>query len=153
MINTPRIFKTSEAERCFNDRLLQNFQLAFCARELEMVMSFLHPEGQFWSMDYDCVKPIFYKMMFSSSNGAGNLIHVKSEFVCSFDGKPGQSVLKLTFHDKKSPPYDQVSLCKRNVRKIDFEFAFRFKDGLIYEIRNSIITKTRREMEYLEQNN
>ena len=90
--------------------------------------------------------------MFSLSNGAWNLIHVKSEFVCSFDGKPGQSVLKLTFHDKKTPPYDQVSLCKQNVRKIDFEFAFRFKDGLIYEIRNSVITKTRREIEYLEKN-
>lgn len=58
MINSPHIFKTSETERGFNDRLLQNFQLAFCASELEMVMSFLHPEGQFWSLQ-NC---FWYKM-------------------------------------------------------------------------------------------
>ena len=153
MINTPKILKTSEAEQQFNDTLLHNFQLAFCSRELDMVMGFLHPSGMFWGMDYDSAKPIIYQMMFSEKKGARNLFNIKYEFIYSFDSNPGQTVLKLTIHNKEKPPFDEAALSQLDVKKIDFEFAFEFKDGLICEIRTAGITKNRREMEFLERNN
>ena len=153
MINTPKILKTSEAERRFNGTLLHNFQLAFCSRELDMVMGFLHPSGMFWGMDYDSAKPIIYQMMFSEKKGAINLFNIKYEFIYSFDSNPGQTVLKLTIHNKEKPPFDEAALSQLDVKKIDFEFAFEFKDGLICEIRTAGITKNRREMEFLERNN
>ena len=153
MINTPKILKTSEAERQFNDTLLHNFQLAFCSRELDIVMGLLHPSGIFWGMDHDSAKPIIYQMMFSEKKGARNLFNIKYEFVYSLDSNPGQPVLKLTIHNKEKPPFDEVALSKREIKKIDFEFAFTFQDGLIYEIRTAGITKKRGEMEFLERNN
>ena len=59
----------------------------------------------------------------------------------------------ITIHNKEKPPFDEAALSKREIKKVDFEFAFTFQDGLIYEIRTAGITKTRREMKYLQQNN
>ena len=118
-----------------------------------MVMGFLHPSGMFWGMDYDSAKPIIYQMMFSEKKGARNLFNIKYEFIYSFDSNPGQTVLKLTIHNKEKPPFDEAALSQLDVKKIDFEFAFAFQDGLICEIRTAGITKNRREMEFLERNN
>ena len=153
MINIPDIIKTTNQEREINDTLLHNFQLAFCCRELDMVMGLLHPNGLFWSMDKDSAKPIIYQMMFSEKKGARNLFNIKYEFIYSADHRPGQPVLKLTIHNKDVPPFDEESLNQTDVKKIDFEFAFDFKDGLISEIRSALITKTPAQMDYLAKSN
>ena len=153
MINTPKILKTSDDERQHNDNLLLNFQLAFCARELDIVMGLLHPYGLFWAMDKDSATPIVYQMMFSEKKGARNLFNIKHEFAISADHKPGQPVLKLTIHNKVKPPFDDTSLSQPDVKKVNFYFAFDFKDGLIYQVRSSGITKSRSQIKYLERNN
>ena len=153
MINTPKILKTSDDERQHNDNLLLNFQLAFCARELDIVMGLLHPYGLFWAMDKDSATPIVYQMMFAEKKGARNLFNIKHEFAISADHKPGQPVLKLTIHNKVKPPFDDTSLSQPDVKKVNFDFAFDFKDGLIYQVRSSGITKSRSQIKYLERNN
>ena len=153
MINTPKILKTSDDERQNNDNLLLNFQLAFCARELDIVMGLLHPYGLFWAMDKDSATPIVYQMMFAEKKGARNLFNIKHEFSISADHKPGQPVLKLTIHNKAKPPFDDASLSQPDVKKVNFDFAFDFQDGLIFEIRSAIITKSINQMKYLKRNN
>jgi hypothetical protein len=153
MINTPKILKTSDDERQHNDNLLLNFQLAFCARELDIVMGLLHPYGLFWAMDKDSATPIVYQMMFAEKKGARNLFNIKHEFSISADHKPGQPVLKLTIHNKAKPPFDDASLSQPDVKKVNFDFAFDFKDGLIYQVRSAGITKSKSQMNYLERNN
>ena len=153
MINVPKILKTSEAERQHNDNLLLNFQLAFCSRELDIVMGLLHPCRMFFGMDKNDAKPIIFQMMFSDKKGARNLFNVKYHFAVSADQKPGQPVLVLTIHNKEKPPYDTQSLSKEGIKKIDFEFAFDFKDGLISELRSAGMIKSISQMNHLKQNN
>ena len=153
MINTPKILKTSDEERQHNDNLLLNFQLAFCARELDIVMGLLHPYGLFWAMDKESAKPIVYQMMFAEKKGARNLFNIKHEFAISSDHKPGQPVLKLTIHNKSKPPFDDASLSHPDVKRVNFDFAFGFQDGFISEIRSAILTKSINQMKYLKYNN
>lgn len=153
MINVPKILKTSEAERQHNDNLLLSFQLAFCSRELDIVMGLLHPSGLFFGMDKNDAKSIIFQMMFSDKKGARNLFHIKYHFAVSADHKPGQPVLVLTIHNKEKPPYDSESLIQQGIKKIEFEFAFDFQDGLISELRSAGLIKSISEMNKLKCNN
>lgn len=153
MINTPNIIKTTLQNREINEVILHNFRLAFCAKELSMVMNLLHCDGTFFTLDKDSAEPIIYQMMFSEKKGVRNLFNIKSEYRFSFDFMPGQPVLKLIIHNKEFPPFDSESLSQNDVKKIDFEFAFDFRDGLIYEIRTPIISIDQNRLDFLMRSN
>lgn len=152
MTNTPFIMKTTLQDRKLNSLLLKNFHLAFSSKELDLVMMMLHSDGVYWGLDKKSAERHIFKMMYSLNLGTRNLLNVILSTGVSDDHKPGQPVLKLTFHDNDFLN-DINDLNDVSLRKIEFVFAFSFRNASIAEIRTPKSFTSESNIEFLSSNN